>query len=90
MQKRYQKADKPEKATLLDEMEAITDMHRKSLIRSMNRKLERRKRKRERGVSYGIELEDAIRVISESYDYICPERIVPNIIGIENLIGIVH
>lgn len=81
MQKRYRKADKPEKATLLDEMEAITDMHRKSLIRSMNRKLERRKRKRERGVSYGIELEDAIRVISESYDYICPERIVPNIIS---------
>ena len=81
MQKRYQKADKPGKAALLDEMEVITDMHRKSLIRSMNRKLERRKRKRERGVSYGIEVEDAIRVISESYDYICPERIIPNIIS---------
>ena len=33
MWKRYRKADRIKKSKLLDEMEVVTDMHRKSLIR---------------------------------------------------------
>ena len=35
MKKRYKQANKQEKGRLLDEMEAMTDQHRKSLIRAM-------------------------------------------------------
>ena len=33
MQKRYAQANRKERGRLLDEMEAVTDMHRKGLIR---------------------------------------------------------
>jgi len=36
MQKRYRQADRKERGQLLDEMEAVTELHRKSLIRLMN------------------------------------------------------
>ena len=53
MQKRYVQADREERARLLDEMEAVTDMHRKSLVRLMNQGLERKPRCMERGETYG-------------------------------------
>jgi len=80
MKKRYDKADRKEKARLLNEMEAVTKLHRKSLIRRMNSKLERRPRSRERGEVYGPDVDDALRVIDESFDYICAERLTPNLI----------
>ncbi len=46
MQKRYKKAGRKERGRLLDEMEAVTSLHRKSLIRLMNSEIVRRKRKR--------------------------------------------
>jgi hypothetical protein len=79
MQKRYLQADCKERERLLDEMEAVTELHRKSLIRLMNGSLERQRRRRQRGRSYGPEVDDAIRVIAESMDYICPERLTPNL-----------
>lgn len=79
MQKRYRKADRRERGRLLDEMEAVTELHRKSLIRSMNSSLERRPRRRQRGRTYGPEVDDALRVIAESTDYICAERLTPNL-----------
>ena len=33
---RYRKADKSEKTRLLDEIEAVTGLHRKSIIRTLN------------------------------------------------------
>jgi len=41
MKKRYRQANRKEQGRLLDEMEAITELHRKSLIRLMNGSLER-------------------------------------------------
>jgi hypothetical protein len=35
MQERYLQADRKERGRLLDEMEAVTELHRKSLIRLM-------------------------------------------------------
>ena len=80
MKKRYIEASKVERGSLLDEMEAVTAMHRKSLIRRMSGSLERRRRRKQRGRTYGPEVEDALRVISESFDHICAERLLPNMV----------
>lgn len=45
MQKRYKKAGRKERQELLDEMETVTDQHCKSLIRLMQGKIERRRRR---------------------------------------------
>jgi len=80
MKKRYVKANRSEKGRLLDEMEAITELHRKSLIRLMNGSLERKKRQRQRGCTYGPEVEYALSLIAEGWDYICAERLTPNLV----------
>lgn len=80
MQERYLQADRKERGRLLDEMEAVTELHRKSLIRLMKSNLERRPRRQQRGRTYGSEVDDALRVIAESTDYICAERLTPNLV----------
>ena len=79
-QKQYAKADRVEKGTLLDEMEQVTGLHRKYLIQLLGGDLKRRSRRRQRGSIYGPEVDDALRVIDESYDYICAERLTPNLV----------
>jgi hypothetical protein len=80
MQRRYREAGRAEKGVLLDEMRAVTGLHRKSLVRLMNMPLVRKKRCRQRGRVYGAEVEDALRVIAESHDGICAERLQPNLV----------
>ena len=77
---RYRKANKKEKEKLLDEIEDVTRMHRKSIIRILNGQLSRKKRRRERGRTYGVEVDDAVRVIARSLDYPCAERLQPNLV----------
>jgi hypothetical protein len=77
MQKRYQKAGRGEKSVLLDEMEAVTGLHRKSLVRLMAGEVERQARQRERGKEYGVEVKAVVRVVAESLDWICAERVQP-------------
>jgi len=79
MRKRYRGASRKGKGRLLDEMEAVTGLERKTLVRLMNGRLERKRRRRERGATYGPEVDDALRVIHESLDYICAERLTPNL-----------
>jgi len=79
MKKRYDKADHAERAYLLDEMGHMTELHRKSLIRLMSGDLERHPRTEQRGVTYGAEVGHAVRVIAESLDYVCAERLTPNL-----------
>ena len=79
VRKRYTKAGKTDRGQLLDEMESITGLHRKSLIRLMASNLERKPRRRHRGRQYGADVDDALRVISESSDHICAERLQPNL-----------
>jgi len=79
VKKRYIKADKVVQGLLLDEMEAVTGLHRKSLIRLMASNLKRKPRRRHRGRQYGADVDDALRVISESSDHICAERLQPNL-----------
>jgi len=80
LKKRYLKANRLERGGLLDEMEAVTGSHRKSLIRLMNGSLERKPRRKQRGHTYGPEVDDALRVIAESFDYLCAERLFPNLV----------
>jgi IS30 family transposase len=80
MQKRYQKADRAEKTKLLDEMQDVTGMHRKSLTRLLSGSLERKSRRRQRGRTYGPEVVSALSAISESLDYICAERLQPSLV----------
>jgi len=83
MKLRYWKAKrKKDKGPLLDEMESITGLHRKSLIRLINGDLSRKSRRIERGKIYGSEVDDAVRVIARSLDYPCAERLKPNLVWI--------
>jgi hypothetical protein len=80
IKKRYLKASKFERGRMLDEMTAITGLHRKRLIRLMSGSLERKPRRKQRGRTYGPEVDDALRVISESLDHICAERLQPTVV----------
>jgi len=53
---RYRNGNKKEKGRLLDEIEAVTGMHRKSVTRLLKGPLSRKKRSRERGRTYGVEV----------------------------------
>ena len=64
MRGRYMLADRAEQSRLLDEMEAVTGMHRKSLLRLLHAPaLTRRPRTQQRGKTYAARVDDAIRVI---------------------------
>lgn len=80
MKKRYVEASRAERSKLLDEMEQVTELNRKTLIRLMKGNLERRPRCRQRGKAYGPEVDDALRVIAETLDYICAERLTPQLV----------
>jgi len=79
MKPRYDKATRKERGRLLDEMEAVTGMHRKHITRLLNSSLERRPRKRQRGSRYDKAVQDVIGIIAESFDYLCAERLAPNL-----------
>lgn len=76
---RYLLASRAEKSRLLDEMEAVTGLDRKTLIRLMRKEPKRRPRRKQRGAIYKADFDDALRVIAESMDYICAERLTPNL-----------
>lgn len=52
IQPRYRQAGQKGRAQLLNEMQAVTGLRRKSLIRLINGPLKRRQRRRQRGVVY--------------------------------------
>jgi len=82
MKKRYAKASRKEKGQLLDEMETVTGYNRKYLIQQLRGDLKRQPRQGGRGRKYGGEVDDALRVISESLDNICAERLTPNLVWV--------
>ena len=81
MAPRYQKATRPERSQLLTEMEHVTKLHRKHLIRLLNgASLERKKRHTPRRRTYGLDSERVILRVWESLDYICAERLTPSLV----------
>jgi len=79
-QKQYKQANKTGKQQLLSEMETVTGLHRKSLIRLMNSAIQKKERRKQRGPTYGPDIQYALEVISHSHDHICAERLQPNLI----------
>jgi len=76
---RYTRAKRRGRSELLTEMGAVTGLHRKSLIRLMSMpSLERApKRPRFKRRRYGAAVGDVVRVVWESLDYVCAERLAP-------------
>ena len=88
MRPRYLLATRAEQTRLLDEMQAVTGMHRKSLLRLLHAaSLARRVRTTQRTKTYGAQVEDAIRLIWESLDYICAERLTPALLPTAQLLS---
>ena len=52
----YRDASKQEKGQMLDDMEHVTGLNRKSIIRILNGRLSRKKRTKQRGPTYGTEV----------------------------------
>jgi hypothetical protein len=78
MKPRYDLANRTERGVLLTEMEAVTGLHRKSLVRLCAAgSLERTPRQRQRQVAYGRDVEQAVLVVWQSLDGICAERLTP-------------
>ena len=79
-QPRYGKAGRAEKGRLLEEMELVTGLHRKSLIRLMSSRPQRRKRRRQRGPTYGPEVRQVVLAVAEAMDWVCAERLQANLL----------
>ncbi len=79
VERRYAKAKRAERSHLLKEMVEVTGLHRKSLLRLMHLpSLERAPKKpRFRRSLYGDDVADVVRVVWESLDYVCAERLTP-------------
>lgn len=77
MQTRYWQASRTERSRLLDEMCAVTGLHRKSIIRLIRGDLRRKPRQRQRGFTYGTAVRDTIRLCAEALDYPAAERLQP-------------
>ena len=82
MRPRYVQANRVGRGGFLTEMAAVTGLHRKSLLRllgapSLDRAL-RRPRLRRR--TYGPAVADVVRVVWASLDYVCAERLAPDLL----------
>lgn len=76
----YAAASRKERGRLLDELEQVTGLDRKTLIRHMGRgQIQRKPRRKQRGRIYGAAVDDALRVIVQTRDRICAERLVGNL-----------
>ena len=82
MQKRYRKGKRRARSDLLDEMARVTGLHRKSLVRLMSGEVKRQPRQRQRGKQYGQPVKAVVTVIAESLDWICAERLKPNLVWV--------
>ncbi|HEX6800344.1 MAG TPA: integrase [Ktedonobacterales bacterium] len=82
MRARYQMADRAGRGPLLSEMEAVTGLHRKSLLRLLHApSLERQPRQRQRGRRYSEEVERVVVKVWASLDFICAERLTPTLLA---------
>ena len=83
----YRSASRSEKSRLLDSLVQQTGLNRKTITRRLNGPCSRKPRRRQRGRRYGPEVDDALRVISEAYNFICAERLQPNLVWMAEHLG---
>ncbi len=85
---RYAQANRLEQGRLLDEMQAVTALHRKSLLRLLHAdNLQRQPRQHQRGNTYDHHLDDALRMLAETLDWICAERLTPALPGLAQILA---
>ena len=78
VRERYLGASKKTKTKILDEFVAVTGLHRKAVIRLLNRKLRKDSRKKAgRRRFYSLEAMAAIKVAWEATDRLCSKRFRP-------------
>ena len=88
LQGRYLAAGRADRGRLLDDLGALTGLHRKSLVRLLrSADLARHPRARPRGREYGVAVDDALRIIWETLDYICAERLRPALVPTARLLA---
>ena len=83
MASRYALAGRTQRGALLTEMETVTGLHRKSLGRLLQAPSLDRAPKRPRGRRrrYGPAVTDVVRLVWESLDYVCAERLTPALLA---------
>lgn len=85
---RYEKATKEGKGRILDEFTKTTGIHRKSVIRLLNRSTTRGSTKRRgRPRKYGAQVIDALRSVWEASDRLCSKRLQPFIPELVQFLG---
>jgi hypothetical protein len=90
MQGRYSAADRGGRTRLLSEMELVTGLHRRSVVRLLSPRgpgLDRATRTRQRGRSYGHLVDDVLRVVWETLDFVCAERLTPALVPTARLLA---
>ena len=80
MQPIYRQASRKQRTALLTEMQIVTGLHRKSLIRLLHSDLRRKPRTRQRGPTYPAPVRDAVRLCAHALDYPAAERLQPVLI----------
>ena len=79
IQTTYRQADKKRRGEMLTYLEQQTELDRKTLVRLLGGDLERHPRQTKRQRTYGPDVDDALRIITESWDYPCAERLTPDL-----------
>ena len=85
VRERYTRAAKKEKAGILNEFVATTGMHRKAVIRLLNRRKRYSGKRRRRPRLYGHEAMAALKAAWEASDCLCSRRLqplLPELVGI--------
>jgi transposase InsO family protein len=81
VQAKYLQAERREKGQILNMLVEATGLERKYLITLLNGSGPNRKeRKQQRGRKYGAKVDDAIRIIGSTLDWICAERLTPGLV----------
>ena len=83
VQAKYLQAGRREKGQVLNMLVEATGLERKYLITLLSGPgPSRKKRKQQRGRKYGAKVDDAIRIIGSTLDWICAERLTPGLVEI--------
>lgn len=78
---KYLQAARKEKGQILNMLVEATGLERKYLIALLKGPgPNRKKRKQQRGRKYGAKVDDAIRIIGSTLDWICAERLTPGLV----------
>lgn len=86
-QRRYQDASREGKHQILDELEPLLGLHRKSIIRLLAGDGLRHPSQVGRSRSYSAELDDALRIISEAHNHLCAELLQPNLVAMAHVLA---